>query len=168
MTRNIRQRGWIRTSLVLALLSAVLMTLFLLRPQQAQAIREAAREVFITPPLAVAPGQSAEIAFFLPGGQGGGADGRIPIQMRLLDAETGQVLAQKDVVAGDGPGGGCLQFSPGIEQTRSRQQIVGILIGLLKPSAPHPVASLQILNTETQQTMAAVPAVQLIRTNSAD
>ncbi|MCW3099978.1 MAG: hypothetical protein JWL77_5596 [Chthonomonadaceae bacterium] len=163
MTRKIQQHGWVRPGLVLALLGAFLAAFFLLRSQPAGAVREAAREVFITPPLGIAAGQGAEIAFFLPGGTGGGPNDQIPVQLRLLDAETGQVLAQQEVAAGGIPGGGCLEFFPTNAQGAEHLQVVGVLIGLLRPGTPLPVASLQIFDTQTQRTTAALPAVQLTR-----
>lgn len=164
MTPPLLHRGWVRPGLIMVLVGNLLATLFLLRPQPVNAAREAAREVFVTPPLDVAPGQSAEIAFFLPAVQNQGKPA--PVRLQLVDAETGQVLAQKDITVGVGPGGGCLQLPASDLQRQSRQEIIGILIGLFQPNAPQPTASLQIFDTDTQKTTAALPAVQRFSENT--
>src|ERR671938_141098 len=136
MTRHLLHRGWVRPGLVLGLLGLGLLALLLMRSQPARAGGEPDPIYMVTAPLAVGPGQSAEVAFFLPAVQK-----RHPARVRLelVDAESGKVLAQQDFQA-DRPGGGCLKLNPQVNELPGRQQIIAILIGLLQPSMPAPTA----------------------------
>lgn len=157
----------IRTRLALAAAALCLaLPLLLLRPHPAYAVREAAIQ-FVTGPLGTVPGQTAEIVFFLPGTQ---PSNRQPEHVRLvlLNAITGEQLASEDVQAGGVPGGGCLEWvnpaapddGTGQLPAVQRTEVVGILIGRLPPSAGLPAVSLQVLDTQTQKTLVALPAVQ--------
>lgn len=152
----------IRTRLALAATALCLAPpLLLLRPHPAFAAREAALH-FVTGPLGTVPGQTAEIVFFLPETRAAGRP-PAPVRLVLLNAITGEQLASKDFQAGGVPGGGCLEWE-NIEVNQDvpgqRTEVVGLLIGLLRPSADLPAASLQVLDTQTQKTVAALPAVQ--------
>lgn len=152
----------IRTRLALAAAALCLaLPLLLLRPHPASAAQKTALHC-VTGPLGTVPGQTAEMAFFLPGTP---SVDRVPARVRLvlLNAITGEQLASKDFQVGVGPGGGCLEWeNTGVNQDGpgERTEVDGVLIGLLRPSADLPSASLQVLDTRTQKTLVALPAVQ--------